>query len=151
MIYRIIILIMLAVASTATAQETETVAWSAKAEMSSDTEGTLVITAKIAPGWHIYGTSLPEGGPKPTQISYSGSKGVEFEGKTTVSPSPKKETDKMFMMELTTWEGTVAFRQKFKVTDPETARIVVKATYMSCDNLNCRPPKTKRINVKISK
>lgn len=142
---------MLAVASTAAAQETEAVSWSAKTEMSSDTEGTLVVTATIEPGWHIYGTNIPEGGPKPTQISYSGSKGVEFEGKTSASPSPKKEMDKMFMMELTTWEQTVTFRQKFKITDPATARIVVKATYMSCDNINCRPPKTKRINVKISK
>lgn len=128
---------MLCIGFAANAQEAEPVSWSAKAEMSSPTEGTLIVKATIAEGWHIYGTQLPEGGPKPTAISYSGSKGVEFEGKTSASPAPAKEKDQMFMMELTTWEKTVTFRQKFKVTDPEQARIVVKATYMSCDNMNC--------------
>ncbi len=149
MVNRIITIIMLCIGFAANTQDAEPVTWSAKTEMSSPTEGTLIVKGTIAPGWHIYGTQLPEGGPKPTTISYSGSKGVEFEGKTAVSPAPVKEKDQMFMMELTTWENSVTFRQKFKVTDPESARIVVKATYMSCDNMNCMPPKTKRINVKI--
>jgi len=41
----------------------------------------LVADAKIKQGWHLYDTTIPDGGPTPTQISFERITGAEPIGK----------------------------------------------------------------------
>ena len=144
-----LILVILSV-SLASAQPQPTVKWRARAHMTSDTRGTVTITASIADGWHLYGTEIPQGGPTPTQISFA-LKGVRLSGQTSVSPAPEKHFDDILAMELNWWTGKVTFTQAFEITDPNAPSIAVKVKYMTCDDKNCTPPKELTLNVKLNR
>ncbi len=47
--------------------------WRMTVKMTSETEGVITLRALVDEGWHLYGTQLPEDGPKPTKISFTDS------------------------------------------------------------------------------
>lgn len=114
--------------------------WRLSVKMVTETEGVATLKAIVAPGWHLYGTSLPKGGPKPTVIDFDSSTGVEFYGDLTVSQSPKKVHDKMFNLELNWWDSDVTFRKKFRVVKPAGAKVTATVQFMGCNDITCAPP-----------
>ncbi len=116
--------------------------WRANVKMLNANEGEVILKVSIASGWHLYGTDLPKGGPKPTVFDLSKSKGVKFIGKMATSSKPETKMDEMFNLKLTYWTGTVTFRQRFKVTDRANARVEGTVGYMGCNDYTCSPPKT---------
>lgn len=122
------------------AQERKPVEWRTTVKMTSEKEGTVTFKANLESGWHLYGTNLPAGGPKPTVFDLSESTGVEFIGKITPAFKPVEVEDKMFGMKLNWWDRTVTFTCVFKVVDSAKARIRGKITYMACNNQTCMPP-----------
>lgn len=148
--YLIVLLSLLTVAVAATAQApAASVKWRTSVRMTSPGEGVVTVRAIIPDGWHLYGTHTPEGGPKATVLDFGGSTGVVPEGNTGFSPAPTTARDEAFGMDLQWWEGRVAFTQRFRVTDAEKARISLKITYMSCNGLNCNPPRTESISAPV--
>lgn len=140
---------VLAIAFAASAQDVAQ--WAATVKMTSAKEGVVTLTANIDKGWHVYGTTLPEGGPKATTIAFDKSSGIQLKGALKSNPAPKEHMDAAFNMKLNWWEGKVTFTQKFKVTDPKTAKIVINLRYMACNDQNCRPPKRQTIELDIPK
>ena len=137
--------ISLALSASAQAQ----VKWRTAVRMSSPTEGEVTVRAIVADGWHLYGINMPEGGPKATAFDFSASRGVDFTGKLTFAPAPLKKLDEAFGMELEWWSGSVVFTRRFRVVDPETARIEIKIGYMICNGANCLPPRTENVSVAV--
>lgn len=125
------------------------VKWRVNYKMSSATEGEMILTAIISDGWHLYGTSLPKDGPKPTTFDFSASQGISFTGKLTPSVPPVKYHDSMFDMFLSCWEKRVTFKRKFKVTDRKAACIAGSVSFMSCNNVTCSAPSVKKFSKKI--
>lgn len=146
---RIVALMLLAVIGFAM-KAANPVQWTAKVEMASATEGVVVLSATIDEGWHVYGVQMPEDGPSATKIYYK-PQGIEFVGNAKVAPSPKKEKDDMFGIEVTYWERKVTFRRKFKVVDAGKAAVKVTVDFMACNDSNCMPPTTKEFDLKIGK
>lgn len=125
--------------------------WRMNVKMTSKTEGTIIMKAVLEPGWHIYGTNLPKGGPTATTLDFNESKGIKLVGKAEASSAPIKGKDTMFNMELSWWEGSVTFRQKFKITGKGDPKAVCKVRYMTCNNRQCSMPKTETLTKPISK
>jgi len=125
------------------------ITWRVNVKMTTPSEGEVIIKAIIEDGWHLYGFSLPNGGPKPTVIDLSPSTGVEFTSRLTCSSSPAEHHDAMFGKRLNWWDSDVTFRRKFKITDPASARIIGAIHYMGCDNNTCLPPETENISKAI--
>ncbi len=151
---KLIFLILFAAVSNAYAQQPSApITWRVSVKMTSGSEGVAIIKAILSSGWHLYGTSLPNGGPKPTAISFEGSTGIDFTSVLTVSRAPLKVHDKMFDLELSWWDSDVTFRRKFKVTDPDNAKIAGHISYMGCNDVTCAPPATEKFSkpVKIRK
>lgn len=136
----------------AQAQTHSQATWRINVKMTSATEGEIIITATPSSGWHIYGMTLPEGGPTPTTIDLSRSTGIRLTGKITYSPAPAKYFDELFSLNLTAWSGKVTFRQKFKVTDAAKAQVNALVGFMACSDNSCSRPEritlTKKIVVK---
>lgn len=109
--------------------------------MTSDTEGVLTITIAPASGWHIYGSDLPKGGPKPLKFDFADSEGVTFVGAPTESIAPEKHHDSSFDMDVTYWRRPVTFTQKFKVNNPTSSTIKGFVQYQGCNDETCAPPK----------
>lgn len=133
----------------ASAQMESNVAWRMTAKMTDSSHGIITLKASIAPGWHLYGTSLAKGGPQPTVIDFSESRGIKLIGALAVSPKVTTGHDNLFNMTLAWWSGDVVWRQKFKVTDAASKEAVCKVRYNTCNNITCSMPRTETLRRKI--
>ncbi len=145
MIKRILLTFFVALIGIAAMAQTDAVRWRLSVKMTSDTEGIITLRALVGQGWHMYGTDLPDGGPRPTKISLDGSQGISLVGKLTPSQAPVVVSDPMFGIKLNWWASNVNFTQKFKLNKRDGAKVVASVTYMACDNKNCTPPKTQTL------
>ena len=121
------------------AQFQEPVKFSVAQNKLSDSEFEIVFTGSIDPGWHVYSTDIPEGGPTPATINFDEQKGVEPVGKLTARGNVHKAFDELFGMEVSYMEGTAVFVQKMRITE---ASYSVKGylNYGACNDQNCMPP-----------
>lgn len=140
-----IVLFLLLVLSALAMSAQEPIRWRISVKMTSDTEGIVTIKALVGEGWHLYGTKLPDGGPKPTTFSFSGSSGVEFVGNLTASRPAEGHDDDMFGVKLFWWDADVQFTRKFKLTGGAGSKIVATMSYMACNNISCTPPKSQTL------
>lgn len=111
----------------------------------------VALTAKIAPGWHLYSTSQPEGGPIPTRIWIPEGSSFLSAGDIQI-PLPHKFFDKNFEMEVEYYEGSPVFLLPVKV-GPKVAggkhALTIQARYQACSNQVCLPPRTEKIQITI--
>ena len=133
----------------ADAQAPAPINWRITLKMTSATEGVVNMRVIINDGWHLYGTTMPVGGPKATSFSFDGSQGVKFVGTPAPSVKPLEMHDAMFDADVTYWEGRVTFTQKFKITDPAKAVVKGSVSFMGCNDETCSPPKTQQFVLKI--
>lgn len=85
-------IVLSALLSSLSAQILNPVRWEVSSEMTSPTEGVIRYSATIEPGWHLYGTTLPDGGPKATSVSYDRMEGMELVGELVPSQAPVEKT-----------------------------------------------------------
>ena len=109
-----------------------------------------IITAKIDNGWHIYSKDInPEVGAIPTEIKIS-SKEIELIGKATETGKKETSFSEAFGADLTVLSGTVVFKQKFKLKNPEKgSNVAAEFTYQTCNDRVCLAPETLEFEKKI--
>ncbi len=100
----------------------------------------IVLKAQIDPGWHLYGTDLPEGGPQPTVFTFSEVKGAELVKKVSSGSKLIKQYDQTFGMELNWYSNSAEFIQQFRITDVERFHIKGEVSFMACNDESCTPP-----------
>ncbi|MBF0577303.1 protein-disulfide reductase DsbD family protein [Dysgonomonas sp. GY617] len=101
----------------------------------------LVANATVAPGWHLYDTQIPDGGPFPTSISIDEIKGAVAVGTFhAVNSRLHKDFDKVFEMEIGYYEKTATFVQKFKITDKSKFVLKGDIRAQACNDRECTPP-----------
>lgn len=131
------------------AQSNNPVTWKTSVKMTSKTEGVITMTATMQAGWHIYNTTLIEGGSyKKTSINLSESTGIKLVGAPKASAKAVTVDDKDFGL-ISYWDNKVTFTQKFKVADKTKARIIGNINYMSCNDETCMPPKNEKIDLAV--
>ncbi|MCM1029430.1 MAG: thioredoxin family protein [Pseudoflavonifractor sp.] len=130
---------IICLALAAKAQILDPVTWTSKVEMTSPTEGVISYSATIEPGWHLYSTSLPEGGPNPTSITYDVLEGVELIGELSSSEPPIEKVDMVFHLKLGWWTDDVTLSQPFRIT-ADSYRIEGSILFQGCNDESCIPP-----------
>ena len=100
----------------------------------------LVFTADIDGGWHLYGSNIPEGGPRPLSFTFDRIEGAELIGGITPGSKAIEKYDALFSMTLQWYEKTALFKQRIKVTDPALFSISGEVEYMLCNNKICLSP-----------
>ncbi|PXV59264.1 thiol:disulfide interchange protein DsbD [Dysgonomonas alginatilytica] len=101
----------------------------------------LVANATVAPGWHLYDTQIPDGGPFPTSISIDEIKGAVAVGTFhAVNSKLHKDFDKVFEMEIGYFEKSATFVQKFKITDKSKFVLKGDIRAQACNDRECTPP-----------
>lgn len=134
-------ILLSALASTLSAQMLNPIKWTVSAEMTSSSEGVINYTASIEQGWHLYGTSLPDGGPKATAVSYIRLEGMELIGDLTPSQAPVEKMDLTFNLNLNWWEQDVTLSQRFRLKDGSKGYAVEgEITFQGCNDGSCIPP-----------
>lgn len=97
----------------------------------------IMITAKIAPGWHVYSISQPSGGPLKTKIQLTPSSQYRVLGDFSAIPAPKSHIDKEAWpgLELQEHEGEVTWYAPIELAagvDPQTLEIRGTVTAQVC-------------------
>ncbi len=105
----------------------------------SDTEGEIIFTAAIDPGWHVYSTNLGDGGPISATFNVDKKNGLELVGKLKPVGNEISTFDKLFQMKVRYFESTAQFVQKIKFI-ASTYTIEGYLEYGACDDESCLPP-----------
>lgn len=95
--------------------------------------------ASIIPGWHLYSTDLPSGGPTSATINFDQLEGAEPIGKLRPVGNEIERFDPIFSMDVRFFEGKGAFVQRMRLTAPAYS-IKGYLQYGACDDQNCLPP-----------
>jgi thiol:disulfide interchange protein len=102
-------------------------------------EGELILTATMSPGWHIYAVRNGEFVTR-TSVSLEGASGISLVGPLT-EPAPIAKNDPILNETINLHEGTMAFRQKFRVSAPAgPLKGTLVINYQTCDDSTCDPP-----------
>ena len=107
----------------------------------SDSEGELLFSATIDPGWHVYSTGLSDDGPISATFHADKMEGAKAVGGLKARGKEQKVFDKIFGMEVRYFEGSVTFVQKIQFTQPKYD-IKCYVEYGACNDQMCMPPST---------
>jgi thiol:disulfide interchange protein DsbD len=102
---------------------------------------TLTLVAKIEPGWHLYGLSQPDEGPRPTRIWLPEEQPYKLAGDIK-APKTRRKFDENFGLEVEYFDGEAAFRIPVRSGPDAAGRVRVSVQYQSCNDRLCLPPKT---------
>jgi thiol:disulfide interchange protein len=96
--------------------------------------------ASIDKGWHLYDTSLPEGGPIPTQVVYQDTTLFDFVGELQKSQEPEIHYDPAFAMDVRYFTLNVVFTQTIELKSDDPVTIEGYVLFMGCNDETCLPP-----------
>ena len=133
------ILLLMFVVLAAHAQIQDPVKFKTELKALSDTEGEIIFTAAIDPGWHVYSTNLGDGGPISATFNVDKKNGLELVGKLKPVGNEISTFDKLFQMKVRYFESTAQFVQKIKFI-AGTYTIEGYLEYGACDDESCLPP-----------
>lgn len=125
----------------ATAQNPQPVKWTFSNVPSGKNGGTIVATATIEKGWHMYGLDLPKGGPQPTTFTVSTPDGIVFADETITMPKATITHDTSWDMDLSWWDNKVTLKKKY-TRKGKGGEVELKVRYMVCSGDRCLPPTT---------
>ena len=121
------------------AQMQDPVHFKVEKKQTSDSEVSVIFSAKIDAGWHVYSTGMPSDGPQSAVLTTEKSEGAKAVGALKPMGKEIKQMDEMFGMELRFFEGSVKFVQKYKITGKKY-KISGYLTYGACCDGSCMPP-----------
>jgi thiol:disulfide interchange protein DsbD len=116
------------------------VVWNFSLKDKGNGEIELVADAKLKQGWHLYDTTIPDGGPTPTQISFDRITGAEPIGKFHAESKAEVKYDGIFQMMIGTFRESARFVQRLKVTDKTDFILQGDVRAQACDDRSCTPP-----------
>ena len=134
----ILIVAVSLICATSFAQILKPVKWSYASKRINDNEAIVFIKATIEKGWHLYSQTVPDGGPEPTNFSFSASNDYTLKSKTS-EPEPITRFEKYFEMKVSYFENSVVFQQRItQVVGSPT--VEGKVVYMVCNEIQCLAP-----------
>ena len=104
--------------------------WSFQVEFKNRNEATLISTATIDSGWHLYSQHINDGSLA-MEFNYDDSPGYNLIGKTEEGQS-LKESDPYLKIEIRYFEKKAVFRQKIRILSNENFRISGTINYKAC-------------------
>jgi len=147
------LLVLLASAIVANCQENPVV-WSATCPVGVVHPGqkfTAKVSARIAPGWHIYSITQAPGGPTPTEITLAARQPFTLSG-FVIGPLPHSSYDENFQLETDTYERTAAFKVPIAVAAKApsgASAVAIDVRFQACNDRNCLPAKTIHLSAAV--
>mgnify|MGYP000871475567 CR=1 FL=1 len=111
-----------------------------------------LVTATVEEGWHLYSLKQLEGGPIATQIAMPAPQQFKLAG-VVDAPVPLTAHEEAFDMSVEFYFGEVEFRLPVEINrDAKSGphKLAVTARYQACDNKQCLPPKTVRLEQTVT-
>ena len=108
------------------------------------------VTAQISAGWHVYATSQPRGGPKPTSFMLPPDQPFKLAGLPS-APPPLTSFDASFDLPTKFYEKSVTFTLSVLITADASAgqrELQLVVAFQSCSKQVCLP--VKKVPLKTS-
>lgn len=147
--FSLLIVVTILTISAAFAQVHNPVKWSVAQKKISNKEAVVFIKATIQSGWHIYGLSVPEGGPIATTFTFKPSSTYALNGKVASAAKPKSKYEEVFKMNVPYFNNEVVFQQKVKLNSGKSTTVSGIVEFMACDKTQCLPPDEYNFSVTI--
>jgi len=132
-----ILLVLLFVSLSASAQLRKTTEWSfdaSKKEVKVGDEIDLIFKVRIIDDWYLYSSDIGEDvGPMPTEVVFEDSLSFELVG-DLIPIDAKKKYDKIWEANVTYFEGTAEFRQRIKVLK-KALNLQGELSFQTCTDL----------------
>ena len=109
------------------------------------------LVAVVEPGWHLYSLKPMAEGPIPTRIWIA--EGQPFRQAGAIDAAePETVQDPALNMEVEMYEGETAFTLPVQSAAGAAGarKLVVSASYQSCNNKLCLPPKTVKVELPLT-
>ncbi|MBZ9630563.1 thioredoxin family protein [Salegentibacter sp. LM13S] len=132
-------------------QMVDPITWEASVEKENDSIFTLVFTANLEDGWHLYSQKEADIdiAPIATTFFYNNEEeNFELIGETT-EPDIEPIYDKVFEADITYFEDEAIFTQKINVPGESKPEIVAEIYFSVCDDEKCLPPETERFTISL--
>ncbi|SRR5712692_3330866 len=109
------------------------------------------LIAAIEPGWHLYSLKPMAEGPIPTRIWIGEGQPFTLAGAIQAA-EPTTIQDPALNMEVEMYEGEAAFTLPVQTAAGASGsqKLVVSASYQTCNNRLCLPPKTVKIELPVN-
>jgi len=133
-----------------TAQIYDPVSFTTSVKENGENKYTLIITAKIDKGWHIYSQSVPAGGPAPTSFTFTSSKKYKTTGKVA-EPNGHEIDDPIFQMRIKYFADKAVFTQNIERKTADAFTIDATVFFMVCNDNSCLPPSEKEVKFTFKK
>lgn len=135
-------------------QQLNPVKWTLSAPSSArpGTRFQATLTATVDEGWHLYSLRPIEGGPIPTSIAVPPPQQFKLVGQID-APVPLSAHEEAFGMSVEFYFGEIEFVLPIEVNrsaKPGRQLLSVSAKYQACDNTQCLPPKTVRLESAVT-
>ena len=124
------------------------VKWEYSYEKVNNTEGYILIKARIDKDWHIYSQHQSADGPIPTSFLFSANADFYPIGKTE-EPAAEKAFSEVFSTEVISFANEVVFKQKIKRKNLNSFDLNAELEFMACNNNTCLPPKVVKFSLRI--
>lgn len=110
--------------------------WQMASRVLTDSLLEVTLSASIDEGWHLYGTEIPEDGPKPTAFFLLDGNGERLPLKMAASKEAEHRWDENFLLELAYYEGDIEFSAILPFAQTRQGGV----EYMACNDQMCLPP-----------
>jgi len=132
------------------AQIESPVKWAYGAKRISATEAVVFLRATIDEKWHIYSTTVKDGGPVKTSFTFPASKDYILVGKI-IEPAPLSKFEPAFNMNVTYFETSVTFQQKIKLKTAGATVVKGSLEYETCNDKKCLAPEDIEFSIPVGK
>lgn len=145
----VLALLLLTIGFVSNAQLKDPVQWTYTATKKTADTYEVVISAKLPGPWHIYSQTTPDGGPRPTIVTFKTNPLVTVSGKVKEVGALKTSHDENFGVDVKYYANKVDFVQTVKVKGNAKTNVAGTVEYMVCDDSQCLPPTKKEFSVKL--
>jgi hypothetical protein len=113
---------------------------------------TVKLVATIQQGWHMYSMKPVEDGPIPTRVWLAEGQPFRLAG-AVKADEPETVQDPTLHMEVELYNGAANFVlpvQAIAGAPPGAQNMILSASYQTCNNSLCLPPKTVKVEVPVT-
>lgn len=124
------------------------VSWSVSYVDKANNEGEIIFKAKIDKNWHIYSQRPTDAGPIPTSFTITPNAAMILTGKVEETDA-HEEYVKAFEAKVYVFANEAVFIQKIKRKNKAAFTISTYLEFMTCNDMQCLPPKTIDLTVAV--
>ena len=139
----------------ARAQAPTPVSWAVRvpevSALKTGTEVTVLLTATVAPGWHIYSLTQKPGGPIPMSITVPAGEPFVL-ARAIKGPKPEIQSDATLDVPIELYSGTAEFPVALKLTVTGAGAVLegrITTRYQVCSDTTCLPPRNITLPVRV--